>query len=313
MTLPFIRMDVTRDGQSRAILQPFRAEIAEGAHIGAIGPNGAGKTTFLRALSGLDRSPHISVAIDGQNLSDMPRQQIARLIAFLPQSDEADGTFRVRDYISLARLAVPGWHEGLMQAAAATCGITDLLDRQLGALSGGEHQKIMLARCLAQQPRILLLDEPTNHLDVASRIKILHLLRDLPITVICVLHDLALVSEFASQLLLFDKGALIEKPRHDAVFQSDDFRTALGLSATEIDVMVGGGDMSSRRTHERLASRLPYSVPLPDDAGGGRGAVPISPHHLQLRRGYSHSAEATLCNLPRREYRGDGFRPASPE
>ncbi len=135
-----------------------------------------------------------------------------------------------------SRLAVPGWHQGLMQAAAATCGITDLLNRRLGALSGGERQKIMLARCLAQQPRILLLDEPTNHLDVASRIKILHLLRDLPINVICVLHDLTLVPEFASQLILFDKGALIANARPDAVFQSDDFRTALSLSATEIDV-----------------------------------------------------------------------------
>lgn len=227
-------MDVTRDGKSRTILQPFRVEIAEGAHIGVIGPNGAGKTTFLRALAGLDRSPHVSVVLDGQKLSEMPRQKMARLVAFLPQSDEADRTFRARDYISLARLAVPGWHNGLMQAAAATCGITDLLDCQLGALSGGERQKVMLARCLAQQPRILLLDEPTNHLDVASRIKLLHLLRDLPVTVICVLHDLALVPEFASRQLLFDKGALIADAHPDVILQSDDFRTALGLSATEI-------------------------------------------------------------------------------
>jgi len=234
LTLPLIQVNVTQDGQSRAVLQPFRAEIVEGAHIGVIGPNGAGKTTFLRALAGLDRSPHISVAMDGQKLSDMPRQQIARLMAFLPQSDEADRTFRARDYISLARLAVPGWHKGLMQAAAATCGITDLLDRQLGALSGGERQKVMLARCLAQQPRILLLDEPTNHLDVASRIKILHLLRELPITVICVLHDLALVPEFTSRLLLFDKGALIADASPDTIFQSDDFRTTFRLTATEI-------------------------------------------------------------------------------
>ncbi len=67
--------EVTRDGQSRAILQPSRAEMVEGAHIGVIGPNGAGKTTFLRALAGLDSSPHISVAIDGQKLSDMPRSK----------------------------------------------------------------------------------------------------------------------------------------------------------------------------------------------------------------------------------------------
>lgn len=192
-------------------------EVARGEWLMLIGPNGAGKTSVLRALCGLLPFEG-SARVDGRDVRSFGHRELARLVAFVPQSPATPPELTVAEYALLGRtphlgyLGVEG--RGDRQAVAQALERLDLLplaERGLGSLSGGELQRAVLARALAQRAPILLLDEPTTSLDLGRQQQALELvdsLRGDGLTVLSTMHDLTLAGQYADRLVLLDRGML---------------------------------------------------------------------------------------------------------
>ncbi len=195
------------------------ADIATGSWVGLIGPNGAGKTSLLRAILGLvDHEGQI--LFDGGDHRRMSRKQLSRVVALVPQSPQYPGQMTVADYVLLGRTPYIS-HLGT-ETDADLAVVTDVVERldlrefvgrPLRTLSGGELQRVVLARALAQQAPVLLLDEPTSALDIGHQQQVLELVEDLRredgLTVVSAMHDLTLAGQFADELLLLSNGRRI--------------------------------------------------------------------------------------------------------
>ncbi|MBE7220145.1 MAG: ABC transporter ATP-binding protein [Caulobacteraceae bacterium] len=202
----------SRDG--RTLVSGLHLFVEPGTCWAIVGPNGAGKTSLLRLMAGAVAPSAGAVRLDGRAVAALRPGDRARRIAMVAQTDAPDLRLPLRDYVELGRLphrgrVGDGRHRAAVADALARVGLTALAGRALGALSGGERQRGAIARALAQEPGLLLLDEPTNHLDPRARADILALVRALGITVVAVLHDLALVAPFADHVAVLRQGALV--------------------------------------------------------------------------------------------------------
>jgi len=180
------------------------------------GPNGSGKSSIVRALLRRVDLAGGSIGLDGRSIADIPPSELARSLAVVPQREESAFPARVRDYVALGRYPHLGlWKSPdaedmrLVDAALRQAGIDDLADRETDALSGGEWQRVRIARALAQSAPALVLDEPTTFLDVAHEMAIFELLYSLARAgkaVLLVSHQLNLVARFADNMVLLDAG-----------------------------------------------------------------------------------------------------------
>jgi len=183
-----------------------------------IGPNGAGKTSALRALAGLVPFDG-EVRIEGQDARDLGRRALARLVALVPQKPETPPALTVAEYVLLGRTPhisyLGGEGKRDRDAAARALRRLDLEEfaqRPLGSLSGGELQRAVLARALAQEARVLLLDEPTTSLDLGRQQLVLELVDELRqdgLTVVTTMHDLTLAGQYAEHVVLLDAGSVM--------------------------------------------------------------------------------------------------------
>jgi iron complex transport system ATP-binding protein len=193
--------------------------IADGEWLALIGPNGAGKTTLLRAIARL--VPFAGeIALDGRPVAELSRAQLARLVAVVPQEPYTPPWMTVAEYVLLGRtphlgpLAKEGAQD--RDAAARSLARLDLIpfvSRRLGTLSGGEKQRVVVARALAQEAPIVLLDEPTAALDIGHQQQALDLLDGLReesgLTLVAAMHDLTLAAQYADRMLLLNRGRVV--------------------------------------------------------------------------------------------------------
>jgi iron complex transport system ATP-binding protein len=205
-------------GRTR-VLDDVRLGVEPGGWTAVIGPNGAGKSTLLRSVLGAH--PHAGqVRIDGVPTTGMPRRERARHLAYAPQRPVVPDGVTTADYVSLGRtphrslLAAPRAGDRRVVAdVMARLELTELAGRLLSTLSGGEQQRAVLARALAQQPRVLLLDEPTAALDLGHAQQVLDLVdrlrRQDGLTVLSTLHDLSLAGQYADRLALLSAGRVV--------------------------------------------------------------------------------------------------------
>ena len=192
---------------------------APGEWLGVIGPNGAGKTTLLQAVARQVRHDG-AVEVCGQPTSGLSPRKLARLVAYVPQRPLLPPDMTVSDYVLLGRTPHIGYLRVETDADRSICagligqlGLSDLAARELGTLSGGELQRLVLARALAQQAPVLLLDEPTSALDLGRRVDALELVdklrRERSLTVLSAVHDLTLAGQYADHLVLLDGGRVV--------------------------------------------------------------------------------------------------------
>jgi iron complex transport system ATP-binding protein len=201
------------------VVDAVDAEVSPGEWIALIGPNGAGKSTLLRAVAGL--VPYTgSVALDGGEIARLGRREVARRLAYVPQAPLLPPGMAVREYVLLGRTPYIGAfsHEGLRDLEAAQHALERLdlgalADRPLATLSGGEQQRAVLARALAQEAPYLVLDEPTTSLDIGRQQMVFELVAELrrhgELTVLSAMHDLTLAAQYADRLLLLSRGRLV--------------------------------------------------------------------------------------------------------
>ena len=203
---------------------------ARGAITAVVGPNGSGKSTLVRALIGRVAASRGSICLDGQPVEQVPRHIRAQRIAFVTQREELAFPVLVNEYVALGRFphlglwrASDGQDQRAIGKAMEEAGIESLRSRRLDALSGGEWQRVRLARALAQGGDALVLDEPTAFLDVAHEMAVFELLDRLARggrAVILVSHQLNLVARFAATLVLLREGAVVATGSPDDVMQA---------------------------------------------------------------------------------------------
>lgn len=192
-------------------------DVKENAFTVLMGQNGSGKSTLLRIMAGLLPYKKGRVMVFGEELKPLHPRNKAKLIGFLPQQHKPVFPFKVNEVVLTGRAAhiryLPSSGDRLIAAAAIErTGITHLAQRYYTELSGGEQQLVMIARTLAQQPRILLLDEPVSHLDYNNQLLIIKLLKDLVregITVAAVLHDPNLSFLFGEKFIFVHEGSVV--------------------------------------------------------------------------------------------------------
>jgi iron complex transport system ATP-binding protein len=207
--------------RGKTLLQDVSFSIQRGESIGIIGPNGAGKSTLLRHLAGLNQPTSGSVSLHGKPVHHLSPKERARQLAILMQKPEASQHYTALEIVKMARYPYlrrfqpEGEHDRAIvhEMMEKTCTL-HLQDRPLNLMSGGELQRVFLARALAQEPELLLLDEPTTYLDLFHQHELLSLLQrekeQNGLTWIAVLHDLNLAAQYCDRILLLAEGQLVK-------------------------------------------------------------------------------------------------------
>ena len=216
------------------LLQGIDLTVAPGEWLGLIGPNGAGKTTLLRAVAGVVESFGVTT-VDGDDLADLAPRDRARRVALVPQRPTIPPGMDAFTYVLLGRtphlsyFAAEGKRDvEIAGAALVELGVGDLSRRDISTLSGGELQRVVLARALAQEPEILLLDEPTSALDVGNQQQVLEVIDGMRsargLTVVAAIHDLTLAAQFCDRLALLADGELIATGTPQQVLTEETIR-----------------------------------------------------------------------------------------
>jgi iron complex transport system ATP-binding protein len=234
---------------------------AEGEWVGLIGPNGAGKTTLLNSVA---RLIHFTgtITICGRPAARLSRRELARLVAYVPQRPVLPPDMTVTDYVLLGRTAHIAYLRAETPADRGVCAsvldrldLRPMADRTLSAMSGGELQRVVLARALAQEAPVLLLDEPTSALDLGRRMDALELIdrerRERSLTVLSAIHDLTLAGQFADRLLLLAAGQIAAAGPADAVLREDLLAGHFGPGVQVLRTEAGDLAVISRRLGPR--------------------------------------------------------------
>lgn len=202
------------------IIKNISFSVKQGQFFIIIGPNGSGKTTLMKAISGIINCEAEVLDIEGAGIHTYSRKSLARTLAMVPQMASADFPFSVQETVLMGRSP----HLGLLaleqrkdmdiaRQAMEFTGILHLAHRKLNQLSGGEHQRVLIARALCQAPQIILLDEPTAALDLAHQVRIMDLMNRLTtkkgLTVVMISHDVNLAAMYGNELLLLKNGEIV--------------------------------------------------------------------------------------------------------
>ena len=228
------------------IIRDINLEIKPGTFLSIIGPNGSGKSTLLKNISKSVLPQKGYIELDATNLLLMKPRQIAQKMAVVPQDTVIDFSFSVYETVLMGRTPFLGRfeNEGVKDFALARWAmeITNtwhLKDRSVTEISGGERQRVVVARALAQEPRVILLDEPTAHLDIQHQVELLELLRSLNsttgLTVVAVLHDLNLAAQFSERVILMDNGEIFAEGSPDNVLTPANIRKVYSMEVAITD------------------------------------------------------------------------------
>jgi iron complex transport system ATP-binding protein len=225
---------------SKVILHDVSLTVRGGEVLALVGPNGAGKSTLIRALSGAVPVARGEARLDGKDLLKLNLTQRARLIAVVPQMIHLPEAFTVGEVVLMGRTPhLPFWageskHDCEIAWQALRKTHTDtLVERRSHELSGGEQQRVVIARALTQEPKVLLLDEPTAHLDLKYQMDVLELVRSLAreqgLAVLMTLHDLNQAALYADQVALMKQGEIVAQGSVEGVFTAEQLSAVYGV------------------------------------------------------------------------------------
>lgn len=242
--------EITVAYNGRKVVDGVSMQIEQRTWVALIGPNGAGKSTLLRAVASL--VPYRGqVDIGGVSTAEMTRRRLSELVSFLPQRPVLPEGVTVTDYVAIGRTPyVPYWgtesaHDrDVMSGVLERLELTTLADRHVDTLSGGEAQRVVLARALAQQSEILLLDEPTAALDVGHQQQVMELIDELRfeqgLTVLSALHDLTLAGQYADRLVMMRDGVVVGDGTAESVLTEESIMQHYDARVRVVDMGTNG-------------------------------------------------------------------------
>jgi iron complex transport system ATP-binding protein len=233
---------VSVDLGGRRIVTGVDLVVGDGQLVGLLGPNGSGKSTLLKAIYRAHRPASGRVLIDDVDLLALPARQAARRIAVVAQETTVEFDFTVWEMVMIGRTPHKRSFErdssqdrDVVTDALERVGCAELARRSYNTLSGGEKQRALIARALAQGADHLILDEPTNHLDIRYQMEVLELVADLGVTVLAALHDLSLAALFCDQAYLMAGGRIVTGGPPAQVITAETVRHAYGADVLVID------------------------------------------------------------------------------
>jgi len=252
---------------SHKILDDVNLAVHDSEIVSLVGPNGSGKTTLIKCIDRILR-PKGSIFLDGRNIESLSRQEIARTIGYVPQSSTSSLSTTVFDTVLMGRRPHISWQvsdadldkvAGILELLH----LEDLAMRDFSQLSGGQRQKVLIARAQAQEPAVLLLDEPTSNLDMRHQLEVMEIVRDMvhekKISAVMAIHDLNLASRFSDKLAMLVKGKIYAKGPPGSLLSAENMATVFGIEALVMNV-------SSR----------PYVVPIRSFNGASNAKMALT-------------------------------------
>ncbi len=231
---------------SDRIFRDVNLSLEEGDVLCILGPNGTGKSTLIKCMNGLLKLNSGNIFLGNQNIQSMKKNDLAKMIGYIPQSYNSTFAFSVFDVVLMGRAphlsltSVPGEKDyKIAENALKSLGILHLKDKTFTEISGGERQMVLIARVLAQQPKILLLDEPTSHLDFGNQIRTLEVINKLSengLSVIMTSHfpDHAFLS--SNKVAIMNRGTIMDIGTPESVITEDNMRNAYGIDVKILEV-----------------------------------------------------------------------------
>jgi iron complex transport system ATP-binding protein len=250
MSTPLLAFDQISFGyppNGRPVLRSLSLEIQPGTVTAILGPNGAGKTTLLHLARGWLAPQSGRVLLDGRPLGSYSRRDLGQWMALVPQSERIPFEYSILEYVLLGRapylapLEMPGAGDcRIGEQVIEQVGLGQLNGRAITTLSGGERQLALVARALAQQPKLLLLDEPTSHLDLANKVRLLRLMQELAArgaTLLLTTHEPDVAAAIATHLVLMREGQVYQTGPLPQVFTAEHLSATYGVpvKVTQVD------------------------------------------------------------------------------
>ena len=208
--------DTTLSYGAARILKGISLETHTGEFVGIIGPNGGGKSTLLKCIYRVLKPDGGCIWLGDQELHEIKIKNSARKVAVVSQHNYYNFEFSVREVVMMGRAPHKKMLEKdgakdfeIVDQALKTVGMYEFADRNFSTLSGGEQQRVILARALAQQTPCLILDEPTNHLDITHQLQLMELVRGLNVTVLSAIHDLNIAAMYCDRLYILKDGEIV--------------------------------------------------------------------------------------------------------
>lgn len=241
MRLEITDLDVAYDGTTVVKSVSFSAD--RGEVVGIIGPNGCGKSTLVKTIAGINVPASGTVRLDSIDLFTLPKVEMAKRVGYVPQDFRQMASITVLDTVTIGRRPHVSWALGekdfaIIDRAMRSMAILPLAGKRLDELSGGERQKVFIARALAQEPTLYLFDEPTSALDIRHQIAVFRLIRDLAhvqgATVLVVVHDLNFAQYYADRIVLMKKGSVVSQGSPASVMSRDLLREVYGVEMNSI-------------------------------------------------------------------------------
>lgn len=223
---------------SKTILHDISLAIQDKEFVGIIGPNGSGKSTFLKCLYRVLQPSGGKIFFDGTELSSLSHRDTALKMAVVAQHSTVNFDFSVLEMVLMGRSPYKGLLDRdqlddyeIARHALAQVGLSDFESRNFNTLSGGEQQRVILARALAQRTECLVLDEPTNHLDIKYQLELMTIVKRLDATVVSAIHDLNLAAIYCDRIIALKDGHIVCSSTPQDVLSSDTIRHIYGVSA----------------------------------------------------------------------------------
>jgi len=230
--------DVEFSYASIPVIKDICLEVAESEILGIVGPNGAGKSTLIRCIDRILAPQKGTVLLDGKDIKKLNRMEIARKMGYVPQSASQIFSTTVFDTVLMGRRPHLSWRSnekdiGKVLEVLQMLKIEDLAMRDINELSGGQKQKVFIARALAQEPDVLLLDEPTSNLDIKHQLEVMEIIknivRDKGISAVIAIHDLNLAARYSDRIVMMDNGRIFAAGNPSSVLTQDNIKLVYGV------------------------------------------------------------------------------------
>lgn len=228
--------------KTKSILEKVSLKAERGNVVSILGPNGSGKTTFIKCINKILNPQNGTIKLDGKSITNMKQEEIAKNIAYVPQMTNDFFTGSVMDLIIMGRKPYIKWNIteediDIVMSILEKMNIVELSEKNYSELSGGQKQKVLIAKALAQDTDVYLLDEPTSFLDIKNQIEVMKMARGLASQgkiVIIVVHDLNMAMKYSDKIILLEKGKVISEGIPKEVLTKDNIKKVYDI---EVDIL----------------------------------------------------------------------------